>query len=382
MPTEEPGATRSLAERRAGWWLLAVAVGGVAFLARLVPVLRTGGLDGIGQYDAAVYFGSAVGLVHGQLPYRDFLLLHPPGSTLALTPFAALGLVIGDNLAWSTARVAMMALGSLTAVLVAVVLRPLGLVPVLLGGLCYAVFLPAVAIETTTRLEPLAACCLAAALVLLGVDHPRTTLRPWTVALAGGLLGYAATVKIWGALPLVVVALYLLIVAGLRRAALFSAGAAAAGVAVCLPFLLAAPNQMWRQVVLSQFGREEATRSNRERLADITGLSLVWNRFEEAATWAVVGCLRSSSVIAAILSPPSRSDPASGHSARHVRGTADEHTNLVRALRRPVGRGSGDHLRCRRCGSPPCRVTSGVAPSRDWPGGSRAARDGGPAQPG
>jgi alpha-1,2-mannosyltransferase len=275
---------------RASWWLLALAVGGVAFLARLIPVLRSGGLDGIGQYDAAVYFGSAVSLIHGRLPYRDFLLLHPPGSTVALAPFAALGRVIGDDsLAWATARVAMMALGSLTAVLVARVLRPVGLLPALLGGLCYAVLLPAVAIETTTRLEPLAACCLAAALVLLCVEEPRTALRPWSVALAGALLGYAATVKIWGALPLVVVAVHLLIMAGVRRAGAFTAGAAIAGVVVCLPFLLAAPTQMWRQVVRSQFGRDEANRSNLERLADITGLIPIWNRFGEAATWVVVG---------------------------------------------------------------------------------------------
>ena len=305
MPAEESDATGDRAARRTAWWSLALVVGAVAFLARLIPVLRSGGLDAIGQYDAAVYFGSAVGLVHGRLPYRDFLLLHPPGSTLALAPFAALGLVIGDNAAWATARVAMMVVGALTAVLVARVLRSLGVVPALLGGLCYAVLQPAVAIETSTRLEPLAAFSLVAALVLLCVDDPRANLRSWPAAIAGAWLAYAATVKIWGALPLVLVALYLLITAGLRRAALFAAGAAAAGVVVCLPFLLAAPSQMWRQVVRNQIGREEASRSNLERIADITGLGLAWNRFDEAAAWAIAGA-SILIVVAAILAlrPP------------------------------------------------------------------------------
>lgn len=260
----------------------------MAFLARLLPVVRSGGLVSINQYDAAIYFGSAVGLAHGELPYRDFLLLHPPGSTLALVPFAALGLLVGDRDAWAVARLAMMALGALTAVLVARILRPLGLLPALLGGLFYAVFLPAVTIEITTRLEPVAAACLVGALALLAVRSPRTSLRPRATALAGALVGFAATVKIWGALPLILVALYLLVVAGVRRAAWFTAGAAMAGAAVCLPFLLAAPDAMWRQVVLDQLDREEANRDTMERLADMTGLGQVYDRLDAAATpWVV-----------------------------------------------------------------------------------------------
>ena len=69
-------------------WPWAIAIAAIAFVIRLVPVLRGGGLFGIGNYDDGVYYAAATGLAHGLLPYKDFLLLHPPGMPLLLTPFA------------------------------------------------------------------------------------------------------------------------------------------------------------------------------------------------------------------------------------------------------------------------------------------------------
>ena len=82
----------------------ATAIFAVAFTARLLPVVRGGGLTGIIDYDDGVHFAAAIGLVHGQLPYRDFLLLHPPGIVLVLSPFAGLALVIGEPMAFGGAR--------------------------------------------------------------------------------------------------------------------------------------------------------------------------------------------------------------------------------------------------------------------------------------
>ncbi|HEY5979840.1 MAG TPA: hypothetical protein VIT41_09410 [Microlunatus sp.] len=62
----------------------------VALLNRLLPVLRGAGLSDVLGYDDAVYYhAGAVGLVHGRVPYQDFLFLHPPGVPLALAPVAA-----------------------------------------------------------------------------------------------------------------------------------------------------------------------------------------------------------------------------------------------------------------------------------------------------
>ena len=82
-----------------------------AFLFRLVPVLRGGGLFGFGNYDDGVYYASATGLIHGLLPYRDFVLLHPPAMTALLAPFAAVAQLTSDSYGFAAARVAWMLLG-------------------------------------------------------------------------------------------------------------------------------------------------------------------------------------------------------------------------------------------------------------------------------
>ena len=60
----------------------------------------------MGNYDDGVHFAAALGLVNGLLPYRDFLLLHPPGVVLALAPFAALSWLIGEPDAMAVSRCA------------------------------------------------------------------------------------------------------------------------------------------------------------------------------------------------------------------------------------------------------------------------------------
>jgi alpha-1,2-mannosyltransferase len=262
---------------RGRWYALCVGVGLVAVTARLLPVLRGGGLFGIGHYDAAVYFGSAVGLVHGRLPYRDFLLLHPPGIAVVLAPFGVLAGWVGDPTAMALARVAWIGLGALNAILAARVLRTVGLVPALLAGLCYAVFYPAVAIEQTTRQEAVTATCLLAALALLSVASPNSQLSRRAVLIAGACLGFALSVKIWIVMPLLIVIGYLAVKAGARQAAR-CAVAAAVGVAVCLPFLLAAPERMWRYVVVDQLERSGTPRPMTQRLSEMAGFGLVDHR--------------------------------------------------------------------------------------------------------
>src|SRR5690348_5673375 len=87
-------------------WIVSAGVFAVAFLARLVPLLRGGGLTGLNHYDDGVNYGGALGLVHGKLPYRDFLWLHPPGIQLALAPFAASSYLIGEPASFVFARLA------------------------------------------------------------------------------------------------------------------------------------------------------------------------------------------------------------------------------------------------------------------------------------
>jgi hypothetical protein len=240
---------------------------------RLISVLRGGGLFGRIGYDGSVYYASASALTHGLLPYRDFLLLHPPGIALVLLPFAALGQLVGDAYAFALARCAWFGLGAVSTALVFTVLRSRGLWPAAAAAVFYAVFVPAVTSEHTTSLEGVGSICLlgAVALLTLGCGGRTGSVAPLLVA--GALLGISTGTKIWGVALVLTLVTWSVSQVGLRRAALVLAGAAGGTVAVCLPFFLAAPGPMWRMVVADQLGRRRVLGSAAGRLVDLTGLS-------------------------------------------------------------------------------------------------------------
>jgi alpha-1,2-mannosyltransferase len=240
----------------------------VAFLARLVPVLGGGGLRGILGYDDGVYFGAADALLSGRLPYRDFLLLHPPGVLLVLAPFAALGRLTSDPVGLATARVVFMAIGAVSAVLVYWVARRAGRVAAVTSGGLYALWGPAAYAERTTLLEPLVNLGLLVALVALGDVRVASRRR---LLVAGTVLGAATAVKLWAAVPLVVLAVWVLRRRGLSAGAGFVAASALAASVVCLPFFWAAPGRMFRMVVRDQLGRPDNAVSTWQRLAGIAG---------------------------------------------------------------------------------------------------------------
>ena len=246
---------------------------GLAFAARLVPALNRQGLFGLGNYDDGVHFAAALGVAHGLLPYRDFLLLHPPGVVVALLPFALLARLTEDATGMAVARLAWMVMGGVNAVLVVRVLRPIGLAGAVLGGLLYAVFWPAVYAEWTTLLEGVGTLCLLAALVLLRLTSSEISASVARLVVAGGLLGFASSIKIWGLLPVAVLCWWLWSRAGRRPAGVLLGSAAAACALVCLPFFVAAPGLMWQMVVGDQLGRRRFAWSPTQRLNDLAGLS-------------------------------------------------------------------------------------------------------------
>ncbi|MGI8457406.1 MAG: glycosyltransferase 87 family protein [Propionibacteriaceae bacterium] len=260
-------------------WPIAVVVGMVAFVARLAPVLAGGGLSGIGNYDDTVYFGSAVALVNAQVPYRDFLLLHPPGTVVALVPAALVARLTTEGLGLALARLSWMVMGSLSAVLVARLLRPAGRSASLIGGLAYALSFPAIYTELTTQLQGLQNFCLLAGLLLLRrvTESTRSTdVRRWRLLLlAGGVIGLGATAKIWGLVAVLLIAGWLVAQRRLRQAGVVTLGAALGTTLVCLPFFAVAPRRMWHQVVAAQVGRPADARLDARRVIDILGLHRV-----------------------------------------------------------------------------------------------------------
>ncbi|MCW2847331.1 MAG: hypothetical protein JWR90_1305 [Marmoricola sp.] len=244
---------------------LAVAV--TAFAVRLWIALRGGGIGGTFGYDDGVYYAASNSLVWGSSPYRDFVLLHPPGIMLALTPFALLGRVTHDHVGFETARVAWMLLGALNATLVVHICRRAGLVAAGAGGLFYAVWTPVALTETTTRLEPLVNLGLLLALTLLA-RRGATASRPMLLW-AGAALALSASVKIWAIAPVLLILLWILRTGGPKAVGWAVVGAFGTGALVDGPFLLAAPADMTRMVLLDQLGRARSLVDTAARLAHV-----------------------------------------------------------------------------------------------------------------
>lgn len=277
--------------RPAALWRAAIwaelAVGLVALAPRLGYVLASkAGLSGGFGYDSGVYYAAADALVHGRAPYSDFVLLHPPGITLGLAPFAAFGALTTDHRGFVLATVACCVLGAVNAALVVRVARASGFGsgPAVAGGLLYAVWFGSVGAEYLIRLEPVGNFLVLCG--LLAYTRSRTSPHGRWPLLCGAALGAAAAVKIWWAVPVVLVAAWFL---ATRRAQLcrYVLGAAAALVAICGPFFLIAPGAMWRMVVLDQLGRPRFP-GLPTRLAGLTGLSWVAPHFTQQHRAAII----------------------------------------------------------------------------------------------
>jgi Glycosyltransferase family 87 len=212
-------------------------------------------LHAVLEYDDGVWFGSAVRLAHGVLPYRSFVLDQPPGVPLLLAPIGLLSRLVGTRDAFGVARLVTPVVGAVSVAAVGWLVRYRGPLAVTVGSGVAAVY-PETLIDTrTVMLEPF--CSLLCLLGLVGVfagdglSHRRRRL-----AFAGAAFGLAASCKLFALLPFAVVVLG---VAVSRRRQLWAllAGAAGAAAAVCGPFLVLAPRQFFHQVVVTQLQRSE-----------------------------------------------------------------------------------------------------------------------------
>ncbi len=331
----------------------------VALAVRLIPVLRGGGLFGTMAYDDGVYFGSAIALLDGRVPYRDFLLLHPPGILVVLAPFAALGHLVGDPAGFAAARLAFMVLGAVNVVLVTLVASRAGRRAALAAGAIYVVWEVAANVERTTWLvAPQSTLLLLALLILAG---PRGRPEAWVpsarrCAVAGVLLGLNVGLQVWGVVPFAIVLGWLV---AIHRRSLQAAvgpvlatviGGAIAIAAVWGPFLLVAGPQMVRYVLLDQAGRTLAHVSIVERMRYMEGLPLHHGLGPWVPAFLVIGAfvVAAVAVVWVARRRPSRAalggDPcrAGGHAvprpaARPLRGLARTDRCARRGMRRRLG---------------------------------------------
>lgn len=247
-----------------------IAVFLLGLLMRLVPLLVRGGLGFWNGYDDGVYYASADAVTFGHLPYRDFVLLHPPGMTVLLVPFAAMGRVTTDATGMILARVFFIAVGALNASLVAALARRWSWRAGVMAGLLYACWYPAVVTEQSARLEVLGTTALLVALLFL--VRLTATVRPRHELLAGVALGLGATVKIWGVAPWLVLVAWELLRRRWAAATRLVVGGAAAVAVLLLPFFVAAPTRMFDMVIRDQFRRAPIHPSETLRLSSIFGI--------------------------------------------------------------------------------------------------------------
>lgn len=246
-------------------------VGALAFAMRLWSVLHSGGVDSVLGYDEGVYFSASMGLVNGLIPYRDFVLVHPPAILVILSPFALAARWIGDADAWMAARVFVMLVGAANAMMVYLIGRRAGRWAGITAGLLYAVWTPAIHVERTTMLEAFVLAGMLLALTLL--RSPReSTVR---LVVAGAALGVAASTKLWGLVPLLVILGWLAVSRAWRSSAIVLGSAAGAAALIVGPFLALAPQRMFDLVVLAQAGRGQGGTPKNDRLQRILGFANV-----------------------------------------------------------------------------------------------------------
>ncbi len=249
---------------------------------------RAGFLLGVTEYDDGPYFGSALRLAAGVLPYRDFVIVQPPGITLLLTPVALVARVTGTATGMEMARILTTAASGAGVVLAGLLVRRYGTLAVLITCGAMAVHPESIAAAHTVLVEPwLVLFCLIGALALFQGDH---FARGRRLVWAGVAFGFAGAVEAWAIVPVIVAILLLLPgppnVAGqqrpgraarlrgaLGRAGPFAAGVAAGFLVPVLPFAALAPRQFYDSVIVAQIQRVSPARAPVwGRLANILGI--------------------------------------------------------------------------------------------------------------
>jgi hypothetical protein len=231
-----------------------------------VCTLAAAGLDGLqlsrpgyllgSTADISVYLGAAVRLVHGALPYRDFVLVQPPGIALLLSPAALLSDVIGTRSALAMVRLGTILIAAVNVLLVGRLVRHRGALQTLVACGVMALYPAELYALNNGLLEPVVAlfCLLGAAAV---VDGGSWSASPRRWLLGGAAMGLAAAIKIPAVLPALVLAAMCL-PDPRRRLLPFVAGVIAGFAIPSLAFFAAAPGSFVRDVVLSQLSRVPA----------------------------------------------------------------------------------------------------------------------------
>src|SRR5258707_6777574 len=225
-----------------------------ALALRGYQLTRPGHLLGVGDYDDGRDFGSAVRLIQGVLPYRDFVIVQPPGITLLMTPAALLSRVTGTVGAIAAGRILTALAGASAVLLAGLLVRHRGVLATLLTCGIIAIYPGSVQAAHTVLLEPwLTVFCLVGALAVFEGDRLASGRR---LAWGGVALGFAGAIKVWAIIPVAVIAV--LCLPRVRNAGRLLAGVAVGFLVPVLPFAVVAPGRFYDSAVGAQLGRTGA----------------------------------------------------------------------------------------------------------------------------
>jgi alpha-1,2-mannosyltransferase len=252
--------------------LIIVAATLIGLLLRLYQLSRPGFLFSVNEYDDGPYFGSAVRLVNGAVPYRDFLIVQPPGITLLMTPVALISKATGTAWGMAIGRILTALAGAASVALAGLLVRHRGVLATVIVCGIMAVYPDAIQATKTVLVEPwLVLFCLIGALAVFDGDHFTTRTR--RLVWGGVAFGFGGAVEPWAIFPVIIITV--LALRWPRRAAAYVGGVAAGFLVPVLPFAALAPMKFYEATIVAQIGpRANATRTSTwERIQDLTGLA-------------------------------------------------------------------------------------------------------------
>jgi alpha-1,2-mannosyltransferase len=255
----------------------AVIAGAVvlALALRVFLLTRPGQLLGVTEYDDGPYFGSALRLLQGIMPYRDFVLVQPPGITLLMVPAALLAKLTGTAGGMAVGRILTMLASVAAVVLVGLLVRHRGVLATLIACGIVATYPASVTASHTVLVEPwLVLFCLIGAVAVF--DGDRLATSRGRLACGGLAFGLGGAVEGWAIMPvLAVTALALATSAAapglwprVRRAAVYAGGVAAGFLVPVVPFAMLFPHGFYQSLIVAQVG----PRAQPQRVG-------VWDRF-------------------------------------------------------------------------------------------------------